>query len=55
LKKKYFIFHQLVSHIGFGWDEDWSMPTADKNVWEKYLEKHPEILQKATSTLLAAS
>lgn len=35
LKKK------LFENSSFHWDEDHSMPNANDNVWDKFLEKQP--------------
>jgi hypothetical protein len=39
---KFSVFHQLVGNSGFVWGEDHFMPTADDNVWGKYLKKPSE-------------
>ncbi|TFK78308.1 hypothetical protein K466DRAFT_607113 [Polyporus arcularius HHB13444] len=41
LKKEYFIVKALRELSGFGWDEERSLVTAPDDVWDKYIEAHP--------------
>ncbi|KAG6826692.1 hypothetical protein H0H87_006689 [Tephrocybe sp. NHM501043] len=43
LKKEYKEVKQLKEHSGFGWDDEKGLVTAEDDVWERYLEAHPDL------------
>ncbi|XP_058096548.1 uncharacterized protein LOC131242130 [Magnolia sinica] len=42
LRKHYLTVQTLRQHNGFGWDDHACVVTADNEVWDQYLLKHPE-------------
>eukprot|EP00474_Spongospora_subterranea_P001409 CRZ01867.1 hypothetical protein [Spongospora subterranea] len=51
LKKQYCLFRRLKDNSGFGWDDDKKIPTASDEVWDEYLEAHPNAALYRFTTL----
>ena len=40
--RQYSVFKRLVDNSGFGWDDEKQAPTAPPEVWDVYIQHHPE-------------
>ena len=45
------VFKRLVDNSGFGWEEGKKIPTAPPEVWDVYIQHHPEAVKHRTKTL----
>jgi hypothetical protein len=51
LNERFVIFQTLKDNSGYGWDDLLQVPTAPQEVWNAYIEAHPEAAQFKKKTL----
>ena len=51
MTKDFKTFRDLKAQSGFGWDEQKQLVTADSDVWDAYIKKHPLAKKFRTKSL----